>query len=291
MSNTGDYYSQFLDDIIQSQAGEQGLAWLATAKEKISVSSDTANDLAIFSAMARRKVGAEVLSSVEPLKLQDSDEEIDLSAWNVSDLARVLLVLHACRCHPHDALDLVKSTYHLGDEAERAAIIKAMALFPSAVELLPLASEVGRTNSLILLSALALNNPYPCLFFSEAQFNQLVLKCLFTKLGIADMYGLQKRANADLSLSCEYYTQERLNADRDVPRDIWLALAPCANEQGKAFIADFLADEDPLHRYYCAIAIGNNPVSLGDFRLALKEQLKAETDKRVLQTLQSVLSK
>ena len=52
---------------------------------------------------------------------------------------------------------------------------------------------------------------------------------------------------------CEDYIDERLDAKRSIPADIWLAATPFISPHGKKLMAQ-LEKEDPLHAHYISIA-------------------------------------
>ena len=107
-------------------------------------------------------------------------------------------------------------------------MLRGLALFPGGPALKSLALGAGRADSLLLFSALALDNPYPATYYAEQEFNQMVLKALFNRLSIERIEGLERRTGPDLARMCMDYIAERRAAGRDVPPDIWLALGPDA---------------------------------------------------------------
>ena len=149
---------------------------------------------------------------------------------------------------------LIDQIYQQGDESEMGAVTRGLILFQSAERLKPRALEVGRTNSKTLYSCLIRDNPYPARFYSDHEFNQLVLKALFLGLPIAYVYGLKTRSNPELSRMCEDYIDERLAAGRSIPVDIWLALAPHASGHGIQLLNCYMENEDSQHRPYATLA-------------------------------------
>jgi hypothetical protein len=182
-------------------------------------------------------------------------------------------------------VEWVTALYQQGDESERMTVMQGLSLFPDGPALKPLALENGRVNSLPLFAALALANPYPAAYYSEPEFNQLVLKALFLGLGIATLSGLPQRANAELARMCEDYLDERLAAGRSLPADLWLALAPCASPRGEQRIIEYANHADPYHRYYAALALQQRQAQHPAARQALATRLTLETDADILAVL------
>lgn len=250
---------------IQNSTSQQASDWLEAALEKLRTSSDREEALLRLSAMARRKLGTDQLrADANAFKIQK--EVLNYSHWSTSDAGRTVLLMEVIKLDQNQSVKWVDILFRHGDEIERAAIIQTLALLPSPDSLKHIALEAGRTNSLRLYAALALNNPYITTWYDEHEFNQVVLKSLFTGLRIELICGLQERSNHELSRMCEEYTDERLAAGRSVPSDIWLAIGPYASKHGEQLLVRFLHNEEPQHRIYAAIAIGrrlgNNPALL-----------------------------
>jgi hypothetical protein len=234
--------------------------------------------------MARRQLGQARLA-MEPMTLATPAGDLDVSTWTAADAGRVVLLLEAARLQPARGVELVTHTYRQGDEVERTAVARGLSLFPDGAALKPLALDIGRTNSLPLFAALALANPYPAAYYSDHEFNQLVLKVAFMGLALEAIIGLSRRANPELSRMCEDYLDERIAANRPAPVDIWLALAPCASERGEQLLIEYAGHSDIRHRYYAALALLQRQAINPALRQVLVARLPAETDDRILNLL------
>lgn len=252
--------------------------------EAVHRADDPLQALLTASARVNRLLG-EVAAGALAGRLQPEAGTLPLDDWCASDAARILLLLEALESPAVDPAHLVHAYFKGGDESERAALIRGLALLPEPAAHRPVALEAGRINSLKLYAALALNNPYPAAFYADHEFNQLVLKSLFTGLGIGRIVGLTRRANPELSQMCRDYVQERENAFRDVPRDIWLALAPCMDDVGERQLLRYLEDADPSHRYYAAYAARRLPQRSGPLEQALQRRKVREPESAILSIL------
>ncbi len=243
-----------------SVAPASGLAWLEQALIRLAASDELDQTLSLLSAMARRQLGQARLA-MEPMTLATPAGDLDVSTWTAADAGRVVLLLEAARLQPARGVELVTHTYRQGDEIERMAVARGLSLFPDGAALKPLALDIGRTNSLPLFAALALANPYPAAYYSDHEFNQLVLKVAFMGLALEAIIGLSRRANPEL------------------------ALAPCASERGEQLLIEYAGHSDIRHRYYAALALLQRQAINPALRQVLVARLPAETDDRILNLL------
>ncbi len=266
----------------------KGLAWLEPAMARIAAGNDVANDLAMLSAMARRKIGVAALDG-NSTRLDTPAGPVDLRHWNSAEVARALLILAAMDAS-QDSATAIDFLFRHGDETERACVVRGLALFDPETHLKHLILEAGRANSLQLVSAVSLHNPYPRAHYNEQEFNQLVLKNLFVGLPIADILGLAERANPELARMCEDYYDERTAAGRGVPEDIWLAMAQHASTRGEQLMLAHLGHDAPGHRCYAAIAIGQRLQQHPELGKSLEQRLQTETDAGVIRALETALA-
>lgn len=227
---------------------ELGFGWLSESVKALEGSDDPINALLARSAMAQRRLGVSPLASAKPLATPYANLEI--SYWGASEAGRIALILAVAARKDIDTNPLLSDFYRAGDESERIALTRGVILFGSGASARQIALTSGRSNSSALFSALAQRNPYPGHFYSDEEFNQMVLKSLFVGLELEPVVDLQRRANSDLSRMCEDYIEERRSAGRPVPADIWLALAPCPSSYGEELLREYSSHPDPRHRHY-----------------------------------------
>jgi hypothetical protein len=190
--------------------------WLKTALHKLATARRecVVDDHLKYSAMAKRKVGETPLIGAAG----NAD-------WSVDEVARLaLLVKLLAVCPPTDAVERIKAAFKFGDENEQIAIIKGLSLIDANGELSDLAISTGRTNSLNLFGAIALNNDYANQHYDKRAYHQLVLKALFMDLDIGQMVGLKQHLCPELSALAIDLANERLAASRQPPGAIWLAI-------------------------------------------------------------------
>lgn len=257
--------------------------WLDSALDQINNSDNLINELLTLSATTRRKLGANLLGSDGNLLPLTTD--LFAGHWTVADAGRVLLILQSVLTDASQTQAIIQAYFQQGDESEVAAITRILILFANGELLKPYAREVGRTNSKPLFAALAQYNPYPAKYYSEHEFNQLVLKALFMGIWIDPVIGLLQRANSELSQMCENYIKERVAANRAIPPDIWLALEPCASIEGENLIIRHLSIDNSQDRYFVVKALlQQNPVTPKRQKL-LNDHLQVENDPVILALL------
>ncbi|HHO59129.1 MAG TPA: hypothetical protein ENJ64_02720 [Thiotrichales bacterium] len=264
-----------------------GQQWLQQALDAIITSDDATESLGLYSAMAKRKLGDALLQQASPVDTNFSP--LDIRHWHVADAGRLILLMSAILNAPQQTENLITAYYRMGDEAEHIALIHGLIFFAPADYLTTIALDAGRTNSLELLAALTLDNPYPASFYNEAAFNQMVLKGLFLGLAIERVVGIEQRANAELTRMCENYVVERENAGRSVPADIWLAIGPFATDTGREQMLRYLKHEDIGHRYYSALALSQRLSQDPSLNAILEQHLQNEQAPLIRKLLQETL--
>lgn len=270
-----------------SYINESGRQWLKDTLQTIATSDQLIEDLGLYSAMAKRKLGSALLKNAAVIDTTFSP--LDIHRWTCADASRVILVMTAIEHKPDQAENIIRSYYKMGDEAEHIALIRSLIFFAPGDYLTEIALDAGRTNNLEVLAALTLDNPYPACFYNEHAFNQMVLKGLFLGLAIERIEGIEQRANADLSRMCENYVVERQNADRTVPTDIWLAIGPFASETGKQQIIDHLDHDKVAHRYYSTLALVQRLSQDNTLTAILEQRLTKEQEPMLRKLLQDSL--
>ena len=241
-------YSEQLRSALSSIGNADGLLWLDSVCHKLRQSQEPENDLCTFSAMALRKLSNKQLND-ETRQINTPHGTLQIATWDAGTIARSILILEAAQTWPAESTALINAVFRYGDENERASIVRGLILFPHAEALKSIALEAGRINSRFFYTALTEHNPYPAAFYTEHEFNQLVMKSLFMGIGIGTIYDLAQRTNLELSRMCEDYIDERLDAKRSVPEDIWLAARPFLSARGKQQMEQ-LAENDPRHKNY-----------------------------------------
>ena len=141
--------------------------------------------------------------------------------FSLSDLARGALLLGAMEAAPaSEHVSLATEAFRRGDNGERMALLRALALLPEPERFVELAIEACRTHVLDVFQAIACENPFPSSFFPQLHFNQLVIKAMFLELALERILGWRERNNAELCRMAADYAAERRAAGRSVPAEL-----------------------------------------------------------------------
>jgi hypothetical protein len=196
-------------DLVRAALDPAGRAWLDAAVAAIRAPFDREAFTVAFTQAARR-VGRAALAG---------------AGGSADEAARGVLLLRAAAVQPAAALaGLVDDLYQHGDNRERQAILRALEWLPDPDRFEALAVEACRTSIQPVFEAIACENGYPAAHFPDLNFNQMVLKALFTGVELRRIVGLQGRITAELRRMAAGYASERRAAGRSVPADIGVVL-------------------------------------------------------------------
>jgi hypothetical protein len=171
---------------------------------------------------ARRRFGTETLQSAAAIA--DTDGRTwSIAGWGLDEAARAVLVLRAVVAQrPDDRTPWLDGIYRAGALRERTAVLRALALLPDPGAYLSIALDACRASTQPIFEAIACENPYPAAHFSEASFNQMALKAVFTGVALARILDLDIRRTSELARMAADYAAERRAAGRPVPPDLTL---------------------------------------------------------------------
>ena len=248
-----------------------------------------ANTVLGYYAGASRRAGKQALQldPDETARVRAVDPELEIGLWGVDEAVRALLLLSLTHMPADDYADLVLRCYELGDRREQQSWLRALFLLPKPERFVNTATDACRTNIQPLFEAIACENPYPIRYFPELNFNQMVVKALFSRIELKRIVGLGKRHNSELARMTFDYQREREAAGRSVPEDIWLALVPGLPVENVPRVLTYLSDPSPNHRYWLAVALGTRMDAAG--RDALEARRGIEPDTRVAKAIQTSL--
>jgi len=240
---------------LRRQLPSPAFAWL---EQTMSGLHQTTADRALYLALGTvaRRLGK------EPLRL----DAVDISAadaarhgwqpqhWGIDESGRVLLLL-AGDIEPERFTTRVDTICKTADMNELAAFFRGLPLYPNPERLVGRAADGIRTNMAGVFAAIAHHNPYPADFFTDPQWNQMVLKALFIGLPLHPIYGLDARANADLARMLIDYARERTAAHRPVSPELWRCTGRFLDTTTLNDVAPRLGSDDILERSAAALAL------------------------------------
>ncbi len=212
-------------EIVRSRVPAEGRAWFDDALAALDDGFD-APRFAILYAAAGRRLGAEAvtLDPAEAGRCQAASLP-EPDGWALDEIGRTALLRTALMHLPESEHRLfVDELFRGGDNRERQAVLRALALLPRPERFASIAVEACRTNVRPVFEAIACHNPYARRHFTDHHFAHLVLKALFTGVPLASIDGLEVRRTPDLVRMVGDYARERRAAGRPVPPDCALVL-------------------------------------------------------------------
>ncbi len=139
----------------------------------------------------------------------------------------------------------VDMLFETAEIQEAVALTKSLPFLANPTNFLLRATDAVRSNMGPVFDAIAFNNTYPRDYFSEAAWNQLVLKCIFNDKAIHQIMGLDERANAELAMKLSDFAHERWSAGRRVPAQVWRLIPRFMNETLQSDIEKLVQSENP----------------------------------------------
>lgn len=203
--------------LLATRVNGPAYAWLTSRYDGL----DASNFTVVYAGAGRRLGAARAeLSAAEVEGLSDAALTVP-AGWSLAELGRAALLVKLCEVLAPEAQPaFVAQQFKTGDNEERAALLKALPLLPAPERYLELAIDACRTHVQSVFEAISCENAYPARYFPEHNFNQLVLKALFTGVAVRRIHGLAVRRSAELARMAEAYASERRAAGRSVPPDL-----------------------------------------------------------------------
>ncbi len=222
MTLTSSQVGRLLRELVERRLEPPAREWLARTSAAVGAEPNRGALLEAFTAATRRLGRARLAPTEEEIaRLGGAGVSWPIGTWGVDEVGRILLLVAAAAHWPEAELEaLVEEGYRQGDGAERQALLRALPLLPAPERFLGIAVDACRSHIQPLFDAIACENPYPSLHFPELNFNQMVLKALFTGVPLDRILGLEGRLTHELSRMAADYASERRAAGRSVPPDI-----------------------------------------------------------------------
>ena len=173
--------SEFLRTAVRSRGDSATGRWFDEALTQV---ADGTGELLASYTKARRLGRAPLsLSAAEKSDAAHLLPDVQFDHWTLEDAGRAVLLLSSATARPDSFVRAATDCYDHGDSAEQQSWLKSTALLPEPEQFLAIVIDACRTNILPLFEAVACENPFPARYFPERNFNQMVLKALFNKVG------------------------------------------------------------------------------------------------------------
>ncbi len=241
---------------IGQAASAEALAWFRQALDSVA-RDDNVGVLMRALALAPRRLGkADLPLDAEDFRLaHEVRTGFDPTGMTVDQAARVVFLLASYR-DPTTfgrTLDALTRTADLG---ELVSYYRGLALFPVSDDVTRRAAAGARSSMKPVFEAVAHRSPYPREAFDENTWNQMVLKALFIGSELSPIYGLNARANPNLSAMLVDYAYERWAARRSVSVELWRGLGTYVDDRALAALERLLQSGDPHEKSAAALALG-----------------------------------
>ena len=211
-------------DLVESQLNAEDLNWIKDALKK-TVQEKSARALFLKdSLLGTRFPNPEtVKTSPHPNLLE---EFIADRKMNTLELSRIYLLSSVLDQEPEFFTPKVTQLIQIADKGELSTFLTYLVLLPNPENFRVSAVEALRTNIATVFDAIALNNPFPALYMTEHEWNQMFLKAAFMQRPLYEIKDIDARANASLARIISDYAHERWAASRAVDPYIWRPAGP-----------------------------------------------------------------
>jgi len=249
----------FLHDLLQRQAPADGLKWLTQKQEEIAKTQSVKSFYLSFSGVTRYLGKARLaLDDTMLHRAQELRQGFRPTHWTVGQIGRVWLLLHLPNEQEDEFVERLEMLFSTADMGELVALYSSLPLLPYPQRYQERCAEGVRTNMTNVFDAIALDNPYPSEFLTQGAWNQLVLKAAFMDRPIYRIYGIEKRANAELAQIISDYAHERWAANRSVSPEFWRPVSSFLNEVLLEDLTRLLASGDDLQQKAAALVCAHS---------------------------------
>lgn len=224
-----------LKDIILQHCNDTEWTWINNQISK--------NPLLGFVATPRNVTKRQLTNT--SFAIENTDYALQTQGWTLDRLVRIYFLVHLENEDTIKYRQKIQQLFETAEINEAVAIVSGLALLPHAQDLKFYGTEAVRSNIGQVFDAFAFNNPYAAIYFSEAEWNQLVLKTIFNQKPIHLITGLKQRSNQNLAISISDFAHERWAAGRTVPAQVWRLTPSYLNSDIWADI-ERLANSDSL---------------------------------------------
>lgn len=248
-----------LDEWLSTRLTAEQSAWLRDRCQAVSTGDKKTLYLA-FGLVSRKLTKADlVLSTIEYAAADQVRSGWNPRGWTIDQAARTRLLLSFPAPEPAAWVATLDQLFAAGEMHELIALYQSLPLYPHQAAHALRCAEGIRTNIKSVFLAIAHNNPFPSEQLTDAQWNQLVLKCLFVGVPLDPVVGLDRRANVPLAKMLTDFAHERWAAKRSVSPELWRCVGPFADEGMLADLEKVLKTGTEIERQAAVLALQSCP--------------------------------
>lgn len=242
--------------ILEDNVSGENKAWLLSKIKNI-VETESTKDLYLTYSLIPTKIN----TTAKLFLPEDSDglgNYLSIQDANLQQIGRIYLLFKVLEAKEEFFKSKVANIIEVADKSELETFLKFLVLLPNPENYKAQAVEALRTNISTVFDAIALNNPYPALYFNEQQWNQMYLKAAFMQQDLTAIEQVDKRANKELARIISDYAHERWAASREIDPHFW---RPVSNFMDQGLLQDMkklLASDNMAEQKAAALCCYNS---------------------------------
>lgn len=208
-----------LSKILGDSVSEETLRWIENKLDLI-IKLKSAKELYLSYSLIAGKIDRTKKPKIQGVN-QELKEYLISQKADLLQIARIYLLIRVLESDIEYFSTKVANLIQVADTGELETFLKFIILLPNASDYKQVGVEALRTNIGIIFDAIALNNPYPSIYFNDQQWNQMYLKAAFMQRNLGEIVDVEKRANGHLARIISDYAHERWAASRDIDPMFW----------------------------------------------------------------------
>ncbi|MEO1013096.1 MAG: EboA domain-containing protein [Bacteroidota bacterium] len=235
--------TQVLSTVLQHTLEVETWSWLRDKLDSIIRESSAKEMYMTYSLLASK------IQNNEVPEISGNGEVADylrLQRADLQQISRIYLLMEVLEADPDMFRPKVANIIQVADTGELATFLKFLVFLPNPEVYKHTAVEALRTNISTVFNAIALNNPYPALYFNEQQWNQMYLKTAFMQGDLSAIKEIDARANTELTRIISDYAHERWAASRDIDPYFWRPVAQYLNPTLLKDMQRLLKSDNPM---------------------------------------------
>lgn len=214
-------------DLVRRRCAAHAMTWWDSVLDTEAASASR-SELSKAYSKAVRTLGSDRLEfAQQEIDSENAARFLAFQERPLHEFGRAALLLFALELLPADEhVEFVDNLFMYGDSREQEALLRALSILPDQGRFLLTAVEACRANVQTVFEAIACENSYPGCYFPESNFNQMVLKAIYTGVSLRRILGLPDRITPTLKGMAGDHIKERTAAGRPVHEDIALIMNP-----------------------------------------------------------------